>query len=117
MPKKARTEAWRKKRRQEHLERTDITFQGFKKWIEENPIYKDMVLIEIESCQAETMRVIGMAEEYVKKNRLQKGQIWCVYDKDSFPAQHFNGVVERAEKLNKQNPELQYIMQHGVTSA
>ena len=54
------------------------------------------------------MRVIGMAEEYVKKNRLQKGQIWCVYDKDSFPEQHFNGVVERAEKLNKQNPELQY---------
>lgn len=50
-------------------------FQGFKKWIEENPIYKDMVLIEIESCQAETMRVIGMAKEYVKKNRLQKGQI------------------------------------------
>lgn len=31
-----------------------------------------------------------------------------MYDKDSFPAQHFNGVVERAEKLNKQNPELQY---------
>lgn len=49
-------------------------FQGFKKWIEENPIYKDMVLIEIEPCQAETMRVIGMAEEYVKKNRLQKGR-------------------------------------------
>ena len=38
------------------------------KWIEENPIYKDMVLIEIEPCQAENMRVIGMAEEYVKKN-------------------------------------------------
>ena len=44
-------------------------FQGFKKWIEENPIYKDMVLIEIESCQAETMRVIGMAKEYIKKGR------------------------------------------------
>ena len=92
MPKKARTEVWRKKRRQEHLEMKKYRyyifcegqetepnyFQGFKKWIEENPIYKDMVLIEIEPCQAETMRVIGMAEEYVKKNRLQKGQIWCV---------------------------------------
>lgn len=89
MPKKARTEAWRKKRRQEHLEMKKYRyyifcegqetepnyFQGFKKWIEENPIYKDMVLIEIEPCQAETMRVIGMAEEYVKKNRLQKGQM------------------------------------------
>ena len=66
MPKKARTEAWRKKRRQEHLEMKKYRyyifcegqetepnyFQGFKKWIEENPIYKDMVLIEIEPCQA-----------------------------------------------------------------
>lgn len=32
-------------------------FEGFKKLIEDNPVYRDMVLIEIESCQAETMRV------------------------------------------------------------
>lgn len=72
------------------------------------PIYKDMVLIEIEPCQAETMRVIGMAEDYVKKNEILKGQVWCVYDKDSFPAEHFNGVEERANSLNKITPELQY---------
>lgn len=40
--------------------------------------------------------------------KLQKGQIWCVYDKDSFPADDFNGEVLRAERLNKENPELQY---------
>lgn len=113
---------WKKKRRQEHMEQKlyryyifcegqqtePLYFAGVKKLIEENPVYKDMVLIEIEPCQAETMRVIGMAEDYVKKNKIKKGQIWCVYDKDSFPAEHFNGVVERAEKLNKENPELQY---------
>ena len=76
--------------------------------IEDNPIYKDMVLIEIEPCAAETMRVIGMAERYVKKNKIQKGQIWCVYDKDNFPADDFNSVVLRAERLNKENTELQY---------
>ena len=54
------------------------------------------------------MRVIGMAEHYVKKNKIQKGQIWCVYDKDSFPASDFNGVADRAERLNQKNPELQY---------
>ena len=59
-----------------------------------------MVLIEIEPCQAETMRVIGMAERYVKKNKIQKGQIWCVYDKDSFPAKDFNGVEQRARQLS-----------------
>lgn len=122
MPKKAGMEKWKKKRRQEHMEQklyryyifcegqqTEPSyFAEFKKLIEENPVYKDMVLIEIEPCQAETMRVIGMAEDYVKKNKLKKGQIWCVYDKDSFPAEHFNSVVERAESLNKENPELQY---------
>ena len=61
-----------------------------------------MVLIEIEPCQTETMRVIGMAERYVKSNKIKKGQIWCVYDKDSFPAGDFNGVVRRAEQLNKE---------------
>ncbi len=111
-----------KQRRQEHMEMKQYRyyifcegeqtepkyFQGFKKMIEDNPVYKDMVLIEIEPCQAETMRVIGMAEDYVKKNKIKKGQIWCVYDKDSFPSEHFNGVVERADSLNKENIELQY---------
>ncbi len=122
MPKKARTQSWKKKRLQEHLEKKEYRyyifcegqqtepryFEGFKKLIEDNPIYRDMVLIEIEPCQAETMRVIGMAERYVKKNKISKGQIWCVYDKDSFLASDFNGVVQRAEQLNKENPELQY---------
>lgn len=122
MPKKAGMEKWKKRRRQEYLELKQYRyyifcegqqtepqyFDGFKKLIEDNPIYRDMVLIEIEPCQAETMRVIGMAEDYVKKNRIQKGKIWCVYDKDSFPPERFNRVVERAENLNKENPELQY---------
>ncbi len=83
-------------------------FAGFKRLIEENPIYKGMVLIEIEPCQAETMRVISKAEEYVRKNKIEKGKIWCVYDKDSFPAEHFNGVEERANSLNKDKLDLQY---------
>ena len=82
--------------------------EGFKRYIEDNPIYRDMVLIEIEGCQAETMRVIGKAEEYVRENKITKGQIWCVYDKDSFPSSDVNGVVQRAEVLNQKNPDIQY---------
>ena len=54
--------------------------------------------------------VIGMAEDYVKEESPEgkEGQVWCVYDKDSFPAEHFNGVGERANSLNKIKPELQY---------
>lgn len=35
-----------------------------------------MALIKLEPCAAETMRVLGMSERYVKKNKIQKGQIW-----------------------------------------
>lgn len=122
MPKKAGMEAWKKKRRMEYLEKREyryyifcegvqtepLYFEGFKQLIEDNPIYRKMVLIQIEPCGAETMRVIGMAEEYVRKNHITKGQIWCVYDKDSFPPERFNGVAERAASLNKDNDVLQY---------
>lgn len=122
MPKKVGTTQWRKQRRKEYLEKKEqcyyifcegeqtepLYFEGFKQLIEDNPIYKDMILIEIEPCAVETMRVIGMAERYVQKNRIKKGQIWCVYDKDSFPAKDFNGVTERMNTLNSQNQDLQY---------
>ena len=124
MAKRGRKEKdnWKKKRRQEYLEKKEFRyyifcegqatepkyFQGFKRYIEDNPIYRDMVLIEIEGCQAETMRVIGKAEEYVRENKITKGQIWCVYDKDSFPSSDVNGVVQRAEVLNQKNPDVQY---------
>ena len=91
MPKKAGMEDWKKQRRQEYLETKKYRyyifcegeqtepqyFAGFKRVIEENPIYRDMVLIEIEPCAAETMRVIRMAEKYVAQNNILKGQIWC----------------------------------------
>ena len=122
MPKKAGMETWKKKRRMEYLEKREyryyifcegeqtepLYFEGFKQLIEDNPIYREMVLIQIEPCGAETMRVIGMAEEYVHKNHITKGQIWCVYDKDSFPPERFNGVAERAVSLNNDNSDLQY---------
>ena len=85
-----------------------LYFKGFEKAIKNNPIYKNLVHIHIEGVGAETLRVIYYAEEYVKQNNIKGAQIWCVYDKDSFPAERFNGVVERAEKLNKENLELQY---------
>lgn len=54
------------------------------------------------------MFVLGRAENYVRKNHIGKGQIWCVYDKDSFPASRFDGVVSRAAELNSDNPDIQY---------
>ena len=104
MARKKSRDDWRKKRRQEYLETREyryyiftegvqtepLYFQRFKDLIEENPIYKDMVLVKLEPCGVETERVVDQARNYVRDNRITKGQIWCVYDKDSFPAAHFN---------------------------
>ncbi len=63
---------WKKKRQQEYLETKEYQyyifceeeqtepnyFLGFKKLAEYNPIYKDLVLIEIKPCVAETLRVL-----------------------------------------------------------
>jgi len=74
-------------------------FAGFRKAIKEDPIYKNAV-IETIGVGAGTLRVIKAAEEYVVKNSIENAQIWCVYDKDSFPDKDFNAVSERATNLN-----------------
>lgn len=123
MPEKIGTIEWRKKRRQDYLEQkiyryyifcegtqTEPSyFEGFKKLIEDNPIYREMVLLEIEPCGAETLRVVNRAEKYIAEHNISKGQIWCVYDKDSFPAEHFNGAQKRIDTLNsKVKEEIQF---------
>lgn len=122
MARKRSRDDWRKKRRQEYLETREyryyiftegiqtepLYFQHFKDLIEENPIYKDMVLVKLEPCGAETERVVDQARKYVKDNRITKGQIWCVYDKDSFPAAHFNNAALRLEQYNDDSIDVQY---------
>lgn len=83
-------------------------FNTMKEYIEKNSIYKNMVFIEIEGCGVETMRVIESAEEYVRKNKITDGQVWCVYDKDSFPAERFNGVSQRVKNLNAASTGVTY---------
>lgn len=113
---------WKRKRKQEHLEQKKYRyyifcegektepnyFNGFKEHIESNPIYEDLVLIDIQPCGAETMSVLSQAEEYVANNKLKKGHIWCIYDKDDFPDSRFNNVCARTRALNKRSKELQY---------
>ena len=122
MARKRDKDGWRRKRRQEYLEtrkyryyiftegvQTEpLYFQRFKELIEDNPIYKDMVLVMLEPCGAETERVVEQARKYVRENQITKGQIWCVYDKDSFPAAHFNNAAMRLDQHNREDPDIQY---------
>ena len=81
-------------------------FGQFKKYIESNPVYKNLVYIH--PCGSETVRVLNEARKFVEDNKITKGQIWCIYDKDSFPAADFNAVVEIADSLNRNSNDLIY---------
>jgi hypothetical protein len=85
-----------------------LYFKGFEAAIESNPIYKNVVRIEICGVGAETLRVIYAAESYVRENQITKANIWCVYDKDSFPAQDFNAVSFRVAMLNASQNDVRY---------
>jgi len=76
-------------------------FEGFKKYIELNAIYKNIVQITIEGLGKETERILNYAIDYVNNKKISDAKIWCVYDKDSFPAEHFNNVSERIRTMNK----------------
>jgi len=112
----AKKNSGRKSRRIEHIEQKNRIyifsegektepnyFGGFKKLIEDDPIYKDM--IEIVPCETNTVKVLEAARQYVKDKGIQRGEIWCVYDKDDFPADAFNAVVGKIERINHKNDD------------
>lgn len=78
-------------------------FQGFKDLIEHNAIYKNLVKIEILIEPSDTIRILDKAIEYIKENNINRGEVWCIFDKDDFPEDDFNNAVYKAETLNKQS--------------
>lgn len=85
-----------------------LYFKGFEAAINSNPIYRNNVQVYVQGLGAETLRVIQYAENYVRENHIDNAEIWCVYDKDSFPSQDFNGVSERANYLNSLPSNVKY---------
>lgn len=85
-----------------------LYFKGFENEIKNNPIYKNLVFVKVEGLGKETLRVIYEAEQYVLDNNISDAQIWCIYDKDSFPADDFNTVSEYADALNRSQNKVKY---------
>lgn len=83
-------------------------FAGFKKSIESNPIYKNAVYLYYEGTGRETVNVVKEAEKYVIRNALTFGDVWCIYDKDDFPADQFDSASKYIEELNKSNKTITY---------
>ncbi len=83
-------------------------FEGIKRHIERNIIYKNKILIMIEGVGAETLGVLKHAIEYVQINEISDSDIWIVYDKDSFPAERFNRVCYDVDQLNMNQKKVRY---------
>ena len=109
---------WKKQRQFEYLEKREFRyyifcegektepqyFEGFKEMIEKSPIYRDMVLVRIEPRVGETLYILDQAQKFIHKNNVTNSHVWCVYDKDDFPAKRFDLVEKTIEELN-QKPE------------
>lgn len=116
MPKNIKGNNWKKQRQKEYIERREYRyyifcegektepqyFKGFKELIEKTPLYRDMVLIQIEGGAGETLYILDQAKKFVKKNNISNSHVWCVYDRDDFLAGRFDQVEESIETLNKE---------------
>lgn len=94
----------------EGVQTEPLYFLGFEKAIKSNAVYKNLVHVHVEGVGADTLRVIDEAEKYVRDRKIKNANIWCVYDKDSFPKQDFNAVSQRAETLNSQQNDVRYFV-------
>jgi len=77
-----------------------LYFKGFKDSIENNPVYKNVIQIEIIGTGQSTKNIINIARENVKTTKIMHAEIWCLYDKDDFPEDDFNSVSLTVDDLN-----------------
>lgn len=71
-------------------------FNSFKRLIEHDAVYRNKVTIKLLPCHKGTVKLVEEAQKYLKANKITKGQIWLVYDKDDFPAKDFDEVPKLA---------------------
>ena len=83
-------------------------FDSFKKIIEKNPIYRNMVHINIEPCGEGTTRILKRSRTFLKQNRIDSGSVWIVYDKDLFSNESFDQVVLEARQSNESDSNIKY---------
>ena len=84
-------------------------FASFKALIQSNAVYRNAVRIEIIPEPTDPRNIFKAAEKFVADNKIERGEIWCVFDKDDFLAQDFNNTIKRAEEKNKDdNGQVKY---------
>ena len=87
---------------QDELERFLIVCEGEK--TEPNYFKSFRVNTEVEvsilGLGDNTLTLVKQAIEFRDKAKIAFDQVWCVFDRDSFPAAHFNAALELAKNEN-----------------
>lgn len=81
-------------------------FKGIEKKI--NSEYKNRISLEILQDNVSCMEMLETAKEKVKKdkkNQIKYKHVWLVYDKDDFPSDDFDNIIQKVEKINKKNKD------------
>lgn len=81
-------------------------FNGMRGVIEKTAAYKGMIYIE--GTGSETQRVFEAAKAWVRDKKPRHCQVWCLYDKDDFPADNFNNVLQSIAALNQRSSDVTY---------
>lgn len=76
-------------------------FEAIKEKI--NRDYKDRIQVEIEGTGLNTVNLVNLAEKYVSESPNGFKHVWVVYDKDDFPAEHFNLAAELCRTKTTEN--------------
>lgn len=61
--------------------------------------HNEYITVDIEGAGMNTLSLLDYAKDLAEKDD-RYTQVWVVYDKDSFPSEYFNAVVEQCKKLN-----------------
>lgn len=72
--------------------------------IAHNAIYKNLVNIVVKGTGLNTTGILEYARDFVRKNKIKQGHIWCIFDKDDFPDAKFNSAPQMAKQYTEESP-------------
>lgn len=76
-------------------------FMKMRDIIVSDPMYKNSVSIEILGTGMNTLSILKYAKKYVSDNKISRGEVYCVYDKDDFNSANFNAVEQSIKNLDE----------------
>lgn len=65
-------------------------FEGIRSLVGQNAAYRNVVRIIVKGTGKSTEELYTAAKKYIAENRIGKGDVWLVFDKDDFKDEKFN---------------------------